>query len=101
MTFNKLMIRFKGRVVLFPENIEMIQRHSKVEIKMDKNDVQFLTYIKTNLMFIIKKGGVKPSTRELNFKRSGVRKAPSSIADSFRVTETVKTHTAETTESKA
>lgn len=100
MTFNKLMIRFKGRVVLFPENIEMIQRHSKVEIKMDKN-VQFITYIKTNLMFIIKKGGVKPSTRELNFKRSGVRKAPSSIADSFRVTETVKTHTAETTESKA
>ena len=52
-------------------------------------------------MFIIKKGGVKPSTRELNFKRSGVRKAPSSIADSFRVTETVETHTAETTVSKA
>lgn len=68
---------------------------------MDKNDVQFKTYIKTYLMFIIKKGGVKPSTRELNFKISGVRKAPSSIADSFRVTETVETHTAETTVSKA
>ena len=26
---------------------------------MDKNDVQFKTYIKTYLMFIIKKGGVK------------------------------------------
>ena len=55
MTFNKLMIRFKGRVVLFPENIEMIQRHSKVEIKMDKNDVQFITYIKTNLILLLKK----------------------------------------------
>lgn len=55
MTFNKLMIRFKGRVVLFPENIEMIQRHSKVEIKMDKNDFQFITYIKTNLILLLKK----------------------------------------------
>lgn len=55
MTFNKLMIRFKRRVVLFPENIEMIQRHSKVEIKMDKNDVQFITYIKTNLILLLKK----------------------------------------------